>query len=305
MVGDELDELFAAQRELLRKGVYLQGYKDFFSCHSSYYKRPELVILTGGCHYIDGLVTCNKQYCSHFAKSYLFKASQDMAKVNEFIRKEKLRPTMLTLTLPHKATDNLKYLKITLDKATRNFLAESRNKLMKKINKDVGSEGYVLRNEITFTDNGWNCHCHVLNLNKDNYSEEQKNLLVDEFARQLENSGFYFSRLDKYNIEKKGGLIHFRENSFDASYLSKYDEDNPVNLAISNPLKYIEFAKSFNDSGKIPPIKFKNGLKLKLGICKEKNQREKELRRIQIPESLLHQSPEYVEEWLKNQVLCS
>lgn len=300
------DELFDAQRELLRKGVYLQGYKDFFSCHNSYYKRPELVILTGGCHYIDGLVTCNKLYCSHFVKSYLFKASKDMAKVNDFIRKEKLRPTLLTLTLPHKVTDSLKYLKVALDKATRNFLAESKNKLVKEINKDVGSEGYVLRNEVTYTGNGWNTHCHVLNLNHVGYSEIQKDLLVDEFTRQLEDSGFHFSRLDKYNIEKKGGLIHFRENSFDASYLSKYDEDNPVNLALTNLSKYIEFAQSFNVTQKIPLVKFKNGLKSKLGISSEKKfQREKELRRIQLPESLIYQSPEYVEEWLKNQVLCS
>ena len=301
MVGDEL---FNAQRALLSK-VYLQGYKDFFSCCDSYYKRPELVILTGGRHYIDGLAHCRKFYCSHFMKSYLFEASQHMVKVNEFIRREKLRPTMLTLTLPHKATDSLKHLKVTLDKAIRGFLAESRNKLTREINQSVGNDGYILRNEITYTNNGWHNHCHVLNLNHIDYSESQRNLLVDEFARQLENSGFYFSRLDKYNIEKKGGLIHFRENSFDASYLSKYDEDNPVNLALSNPLKYIEFAQSFNDSGKIPLIKFKNGLKSKVGISKEKKQKERELRRIQVPEFLINQSPEYVEEWVLNQVGCS
>ena len=175
---------------------------------------------------------------------------------------------------------------------------------MKKINKDVGDVGYILRNEITFTDNGWHVHCHVLNLNEDNYSENQKNQLVDNFVHQLEDSGFYFNRLDRYNIKNKGGLIHFRESSFDATYLSKYDDDNPVNLALSNSSKYIEFAQSFNTSAKIPLIKFKNGLKSRMGISKEKNQRE-ELRRIKIPESLINQSPEYVEEWLKNQVLCS
>ena len=299
------DELFNAQRELLRKGVYLQGYKDFFSCHSSYYKRPELVILAGGCHYIDGLTTCNKLYCSHYVKQYLYQASKDMTKVNGFISKEKLRPSLLTLTLPHKATDSLKYLKVTLDKATRGFLAESRNKLTKRVNQDVGKEGYVLRNEISYTDNGWHNHCHVLNLNRDNYSETQKDLLVDEFAHQLEDSGYHFSRLDRYNLEKKGGLIHFRENSFDATYLSKYDEDNPVNLALTNPSKYVEFAQSFNVTQKIPLVKFKNGLKSKVGISKEKNQKEKELRRIQLPESLIYQSPEYVEEWVLNQKLCS
>lgn len=299
-----MDELFNAQRELLSK-VYLQGYKDFFSCCSSYIRRPELVILTGGRHYIDGLAHCRKFYCSYFMKSYLFEASQHMAKVNEFIRKEKLRPTMLTLSIPHKITDELKYLKVTLDKATRGFLAESRNKLTKSMNQDVGSEGYILRNEISYTDNGWHNHCHVLNLNHIEYSESQRNQLVDEFVRQLENSGFHFSRLDKYNLEKKGGLIHFRENSFDAAYLSKYDNDNPVNLALTNPSKYVEFAQSFNDSGKIPLVKFKNGLKSKVGISKEKNQREKELRRIQVPDFLINQSPEYIEEWVENQKLCS
>ena len=299
------DELFNAQRALLSK-VYLQGYRDFFSCCSSYIKRPELVILAGGRRYIDGLAHCRKFYCSHFMKSYLWESSRHMEKVNEFIRKEKLRPTMLTLTLPHKAIDNLKCLKVTLDRAIRGFLAESRNKLIKGINQNVGNEGYVLRNEITYNEqNGWHNHCHVLNLNHIDYSESQRNLLVDEFARQLENSGFHFSRLDRYNIEKKGGLIHFRENSFDASYLSKYDEDNPVNLAITNPSKYIEFAQSFNDSGKIPLIKFKNGLKSKVGISKEKSQKEKELRRIQVPDFLINQSPEYIEEWVLNQKLCS
>ena len=301
MVGDEL---FAAQRALLSK-VYLQGYKDFFSCHSSYYKRPELVILVGGRHYIDGLATCNKLYCSHYVKSYLFKASQDMAKVNKFIQKERFRPTMMTLTFPHKATDNLKDLKVVLDKATRGFLAESRNKLVKKINQSVGSTGYILRNEISWNEsNGWNTHAHVLNLQASDFTEIQKNQLVDEFAHQLEYSGFYFNRLDRYNIKNKGGLIHFRESSFDATYLSKYDEDNPVNLAITRPEKYVEFAQSFNTSAKISLIKFKNGLKSRMGISKEKNQRE-ELRRIKIPEFLINQSPEYIEEWLQKELTCS
>ena len=302
-----VDELFDAQRALLKKGVYLQGYKDFFSCHSSYYKRPELVILAGGRHYIDGLATCNKQYCSHYVKQYLCKVSKNMAKVNGFIQKEKLVPTMLTLTLPHSATDRLKDLRLVLDKATRGFLAESKNRLVKNINQIVGNTGYVLRNEITYNErNGWNTHCHVLNLNRDNYSEIQKSQLVDEFAHQLESSGFYLSRLDKYNIEKKGGLIHFRENSFDVTYLSKYDDDNPVNLALTHPEQYIEFAQSFNITQKIPLVKFKNGLKSKVGISSEKKyQNEQELRRIQIPDFLINQSPEYIEEWLEKELSCS
>ena len=301
------DDILAAQKSLL-KGKYLKSYNNFMTCQKSYHKRPELVILSNGRHYIDGLNSCRCGYCYHCVKVYLYKASLEVAKVNDFIKKEKLRPTMLTLTIPHKVTDRLRDLKIILDKATRNFLAESKNKLMKKINKDVGSEGYILRNEITYNEqSGWHNHCHIVQLNIDDYSESQKNQLQSEFARQLELAGFLFSRLDKYNIEKKGGLIHFRENSFDVSYLSKFDEDNPVNLAISNPLKYVEFAQSFNGSAKIPLLKFKNGLKSRIAkiFPEENNQKEKELRRIQFPESLINQPPEYIDEWLEKELFCS
>lgn len=137
-------DILAVQKALL-KGKYLKSYNNFMTCQKSCYKKPELVVLSNGRHYIDGLDSCKCGYCYHCVKVYLYKASLEMVKVKDFIQKEKLRSAMVTLTITHKVTDKLKGLRLTLDKATRGFLAESRNKLVKKINKDVGSEGYVLR----------------------------------------------------------------------------------------------------------------------------------------------------------------
>ena len=296
------EDILAAQKSLL-KGKYLKSYNNFMTCQKSYHKKPELVILSNGRHYIDGLDSCKCDYCYHCVKVYLYKASFEVVKAKDFIQKEKLRPTMLTLTLPHKATDSLKNLKITLDKATRNFLAESRNKLMKKINRDVNNTGYILRNEISYNEqNGWNVHVHVLNLQKLDFTDGQKSRLVDNFVYLLEDSGFYFSRLDRYNIEKRERLVRFNDNFTNTGYIAKFDGDNPVYLAQSNPSKYIEFAQSFNITQKIPLIKFKNGLKSKinksLNLSEEEKQAARELRRIELPESLIGQPLEEIEKWL-------
>lgn len=295
-------DILAAQKALL-KGKYLKSYNNFMTCQKSYHRRPELVLLANGRHYIDGLDSCRCGYCYHCVKIYLYKASLEVAKVKDFIQKEKLRPSLMTLTIPHKVTDKLKDLRLTLDKATRGFLAESKNKLVKKINRDVNNTGYILRNEISYNEqNGWNVHVHVLNLQKLDFTDGQKSRLVDEFVHQLEDSGFYFSRLDKYNIERKERLVRFNDNFANTGYLTKFDEDNPVNLVVTHPEQYVEFAQSFNVSQKIPLVKFKNGLKSKikkvLNFSEENNQTARELRRIQLPESLTGRPLEEIEKWL-------
>ena len=278
------EELFVAQKKVLGN-VYFRGRHDFMCCRKSYYKRPELVILADGTFYVDGLTTCKKPlYCSECHRAYLYKARLELDRVREFIQKEELCPTMLTLHVPHKSADNLKSLRQILHKATCGLLAESKNKLIKRVNKDTGSGGYVLRNDVTLTPNGWNPHCHVFNLQKVNFSARDKDLLVDEYVHQLENSGLYLSRLDKYHIETKSNLVHFRENSFNLSYLCKYN-DTLMNLAITNPEKYVELAQSSNIKEKIPLVKFKNGLKLKITKVLPADERlEKEIRRVVLPE---------------------
>lgn len=94
----------------------------------------------------------------------------------------------------------------------------------------------------------------------------------------------YLSRLDKYYVENKSNLIHFRENSYNFSYLCKHN-DTLMNLAIVNPEKYIELARSGNIKEKIPLVKFKNGLKSKIAKVLPADERpEQEIRRISLPE---------------------
>ena len=279
------EELFAAQKQVL-SNVYVKGRKDFLCCRKSQFYHPELVILSSGKFYIDkGLSTCKRiLYCAECNKAYLYKKSFELKKVEEYIKKESLHPTMLTLHIPHKLSDSLIELRTKLDKATRNFLSVRVNKLMKKINQSVGNTGYVYRNDITFSDSGWNPHCHVLLLNKMNYSESQKNQFVDNFTHQLEVAGLYLSRFNKYY---KSNLIHFRENSCNLSYLTKYNGEL-MELAITNPSKYIELAQSGNGV-KVPPlVAIKKGLMGKVTKVLPVSERaEEEVNRILIPDSLL------------------
>ena len=259
------DELFNAQKSLLAD-VYVKGRKDFLCCRKSQFYRPELVILSSGRFYIDkGLSTCKRiLYCAECNKAYLWKKSLLMKKVEEYVQQEKLCPTMITLTIPHKLTDNLADLRTKLDKATRNFLSARTNKLMKEINQDVGNISYVYRNDITYNeDSGWHPHCHIAMLNKISYSETQKNQLQSEFARQLESSGLYLNRLDKLKLQ-----VDFKDNFTSLGYLIKYNKDL-MELAITNPPKYIELAQSGNNV-KIPPlIAMKKGLSAKLNLSAE------------------------------------
>ena len=285
------DELFNAQKSLLAD-VYVKGRKDFLCCRKSQFYRPELVILNSGRFYVDrGLSTCKRiLYCAECNKAYLYKKSLLMKKVEDFIQKEKLAPTMITLTLPHKVTDKLADLRAKLDKAIRNFLSARINKLVKKINQNVGSEGYIYRNDITYNeDSGWNPHTHIVQLNKISYSENQKNELIDEFARQLEQAGLYLNRFDKLKLQ-----VNFADNFTSLNYLTKYNKDL-MELAITNPPKYVELAQSGNNV-KVPPmIAMKKGLSAKLNLSAELD--GEVVDRVELPESMKNLSAKEIAQY--------
>lgn len=291
-----VDELFAAQKQVL-SNVYVKGRRDFLCCRRSQFYQPELVVLSSGHCYVDrGQTTCKRiLYCSACNKAYLYKKSLEIKKIEEYIQQRDLHPTMLTLHVPHKSSDGLKYLRVALDKAVRSFLSDRRNESMRKFNQFVGNEGYLFRSDITFSDNsGWNPHYHVLMLNNINYSEQQKNQFVDEFARHLEQAGLYLSRLNKYY---KGNLIHFREDSISLSYLTKYNKEL-MELAVTNPTRYIELAQSGNKTRVPPLIALKRGLMNKvdkfLGMSEPESKNE--VNRIVIPESFLSLSVKEIAE---------
>ena len=284
------DELFNAQKSLLAD-VYVKGRKDFLCCRKSQFYRPELVILSSGRFYIDkGLSTCKRiLYCAECNKAYLWKKSLLMKKVEEYVQQEKLCPTMITLTIPHKLTDNLADLRTKLDKATRNFLSARTNKLMKEINQDVGNISYVYRNDITYNeDSGWHPHCHIAMLNKISYSETQKNQLQSEFARQLESSGCYLNRLDKLKLQ-----VNFADNFTSLNYLTKYNKEL-MELALTNPPKYVELATSGNGV-KVPPlIAMKKGLSAKLNLSAELDE---VVDRVELPESMKNLSAKEIAQY--------
>ena len=284
------DELFNAQKSLLAD-VYVKGRKDFLCCRKSQFYRPELVILNSGRFYVDrGLSTCKRiLYCAECNKAYLYKKSLLMKKVEDFIQKEKLAPTMITLTLPHKVTDKLADLRAKLDKAIRNFLSARINKLVKKINQNVGSEGYIYRNDITYNeDSGWNPHTHIVQLNKISYSENQKNELIDEFARQLEQAGLYLNRFDKLKLQ-----VNFADNFTSLNYLTKYNKEL-MELALTNPPKYVELATSGNGV-KVPPlIAMKKGLSAKLNLSAELDE---VVDKVELPESMKNLSAKEIAQY--------
>mgnify|MGYP007069934107 CR=1 FL=1 len=285
------DDILAAQKSLLAD-VYVKGRKDFMCCRKSQFYKPELVILNSGRFYVDrGLSTCKRiLYCAECNKAYLWKKSLLMKKVEEYVQQENLTPTMITLTIPHKLTDKLADLRTKLDKATRNFLSARTNKLMKGINQSVGNEGYIYRNDITYNENsGWNPHCHIVQLNKISYSENQKNELADEFARQLEQAGLYLNRFDKLKLQ-----VNFADNFTSLNYLTKYNQEL-MELAITNSSKYIELATSGNNV-KIPPlIAFKKGLMTKLNLSAESE--GEVVDRVSLPESMKNLSAKEIAQY--------
>ena len=285
------EELFNAQKRILAD-VYIKGRKDFLCCRKSQFYRPELVILNSGRFYVDrGLSTCKRiLYCAECNKAYLYKKKLLLTKVEEYIQKDNLAPTMITLTIPHKATDRLIDLRTKLDKATRNFLSARTNKLIKEINQDVVNVSYVYRNDITYNeDSGWHPHCHVVMLNRVSYSDSQKNQLIDEFAHQLEQAGFYLNRLDKLKLQ-----VNFTDNFINLGYLTKYNKDL-MELVLTNPEKYIELATSGNNV-KVPPlIAFKKGLMTKLNLSAESE--GEVIDRISLPESMQNLSAKEIAQY--------
>ena len=285
------EELFNAQKKVLAN-VYVKGRRDFLCCRKSQFYRPELVILSSGRFYIDrGVTTCKRiLFCAECNRAYLYKKKLLLTKVEDYIQKENLAPTMITLTIPHKATDSLVDLRTKLDKATRGFLSVRTNKLIGKINQSVDSIGYVYRNDITYSeDSGWHPHCHVVMLNKISYSENQKNQFIDEFVRQLENSGFYLNRSDKLKLQ-----VNFRDNFTILSYLTKYNKEL-MELAVTNSSKYIELATSGNNV-KVPPlIAFKKGLMTKLNLSAESE--GEVVDRVSLPESIKNLSAKEIAQY--------
>ena len=102
--------------------------------------------------------------------------------------------------------------------------------------------------------------------------------MVDEFARQLESSGCYLNRLDKLKLQ-----VDFKDNFTSLGYLTKYNQEL-MELALTNPSKYIELAQSGNKT-KVPPmIQFKKGLMTKVGLSDEPE--DNIVDRISLPESM-------------------
>ena len=283
------DPLQIAQKAIL-KGINIKGYKDFQCCQKSWISPPQLVIFENGFKYIDGLTTCKHfHYCAYCHKVKLHEQGHFIKLAEKYIQQENLSVTLVTLTLPRRNND-LRKQRLILDSATRNLIAESKNKVVKGINKSVGSEGYILRNEVSFsTTNGLNPHCHILTLNRDSYSAVQKDLIIDSYIAQLEDSGLFFNRLDKLKIQ-----VNFTDNFKNIGYLAKPSTEI-MELAVTEPNYYIQLAQSCNVETKIPLVKFKNGLKTKiikaLNLSGNEDARQiKEIKRIKIPEYLLNEN---------------
>ena len=277
-----VDELFAAQKQVL-SNVYVKGRHDFMCCRKSQFYKPELVILSSGRFYVDrGVSTCKRTlYCVECYKSCLYKKKFLLNKVEDYIQRENLVPTLITLTIPHKATDSLANLRTKLDGATRSFLSARKNKLMNELNKEVGNVSYIYRNDITFNDDsGWNPHTHVEMLNRVSYSERQKNQLADEFAHQLEQAGLYLNRLDKLKLQ-----VNFTDNFTSLGYLVRCNKEL-MELALTNPSKYVELAQSGNKTRVPPLIAIKKGLMSKLNLSAELE--GEVIDRVELPESMIN-----------------
>lgn len=138
-------------------------------------------ILQNGENYsFGGLMHCGSVWCCPECASMITEYRRNELKLAcENALSEGLHISMLTLTVPHYAKNLLNDVLDGISSALRKF---KNRKAFKKLSQEIGLVGNIRTLEVTYGENGWHPHFHILLFTKSEFSQQelfsiQENLL--------------------------------------------------------------------------------------------------------------------------------
>ena len=273
----------------------MKGFKDLNECGKVSHDKQLKLYCYNGKYKLSGLNSCKKPCCPRCLPKLLIKQKKLIDQAIEYAKANHLSVSMWTINLP-KSNTSLMFMRSKLHYVISDFLRVSTrnskikpiNKILKKINLQTQSVGYIYRNEISTDNKKFNPHIQLLDFRKKFLSEEQEEQLTESLIDICERNKVFVSKKQSFKI--RDVLIDFKPLSFSEhqnsySYLTKIGANDAIHLVDTDADMYQELCKSqilLNSKGttdiqtfckekiSIPLIYWKPGLKKMMGVSEEK-----------------------------------
>lgn len=281
------------------------GWKDLNECcRVGHDKNNQLKIYQkNGKFKMTGLNHCHKPCCPNCLPILLYKQQLLINQAIQYCKEHDLKVSLWTLNLPRQ-NQSLLLLRKKLHYVTTDFLRTSTrskekpiNKILKKINQDTNSVGYIYRNEISTTiESKFNPQVHLLDIRENFLNTEQQQELKQSLFDACTKNKIYFSKRQESKLNEvmlDFRELNFREEQNSYNYLTKISDTDAIKLKETDSEMYKEFCssqillnrKDNSEKLKIPLIYWQKGLKGKLGIKEKKFQIEES---ITVPDTIVN-----------------
>ena len=266
----------------------MTGFKDLSECGRVSHSNLK-IYQHNGKYKLSGLNTCKKPCCPNCLPKLLLKQKKLIDQAISYARVNNLATSMWTINLPKSSNTSLMFMRSKLHSVISDFLRVSTrnskdkpiNKVLKKINLQTQSVGYVYRNEISTDNKKFNPHVQLLDFRKNFLTSEQEESLAESLIEICVRNKIFISKKQSFKVHDV--IIDFKHLTFDENqnsynYLTKIDDNDAIRLSETNREMYEELCKSqilLNRKSnekviKIPLIYWQPKLKKKMGITEEK-----------------------------------
>ena len=146
-----------------------------------------VTILKNGENYsFGGLMHCGSVWCCPECASMITEYRRNELKLAcENAISEGLHISMLTLTVPHYAKDRLQDVLDGISSALRKF---KNRKAFKRLAQEIGLVGNIRTLEVTYGENGWHPHFHILLFTKSEFSQQELFSIKENLLSQWQSA---------------------------------------------------------------------------------------------------------------------
>jgi len=146
-----------------------------------------VTILKNGENYsFGGLMHCGSVWCCPECASMITEYRRNELKLAcENAKSEGLHISMLTLTVPHYAKDRLQDVLDGISSALRKF---KNRKAFKRLAQEIGLVGNIRTLEVTYGENGWHPHFHILLFTKSEFSQQELFSIKENLLSQWQSA---------------------------------------------------------------------------------------------------------------------
>ena len=217
----ETYELQSKVQEILNRRTFVKEFRAVKCCHKSIIREVGKVSLyrsnTNGKSFFGGLHKCSSVWaCPVCSQRIQARRSHEISKGMYWAYHNNHKAVMITLTHPHHAHQSLRNNMEHHNDAVKRFFSGKQFTLFKK---RVGYVGMIKSNEITYGNNGWHYHTHLLFIvSKSCNIESEKEFLCNKWVNACENAGFCIS--DEVAFKSHG--LDIMDNCHASDYLAKF-----------------------------------------------------------------------------------